>query len=127
MRWLILSFTCFLGRIFLRLRYSVKIKGKDLLKNSHLNKNAGILFLPNHPALVDPILIAMYLWPKYKFHPIVVEYIFRQSGINFFMKLMGALPIPNFDNSLNEIKLKDRKSTRLNSSHIPLSRMPSSA
>ena len=27
----------------------------------------------------------------------------------------------------NKIMLKDRKSTRLNSSHIPLSRMPSSA
>ena len=29
--------------------------------------------------------------------------------------------------AINEIDAEDRKSTRLNSSHIPLSRMPSSA
>ena len=33
-----------------------------------------------------------------------------------------------FEKSLHElVEFKDRKSTRLNSSHIPLSRMPSSA
>jgi hypothetical protein len=33
------------------------------------------------------------------------------------------IPLPNYINIAN----RDRKSTRLNSSHIPLSRMPSSA
>ena len=31
------------------------------------------------------------------------------------------------DTEISETSIKDRKSTRLNSSHIPLSRMPSSA
>jgi len=43
--------------------------------------------------------------------PIVVEYIFQQSGISFLMKLARALPIPNFDTSLNEIKLEKAKET----------------
>ena len=38
----------------------------------------------------------------------------------------GDLPVPGFA-SMVHARLPDRKSTRLNSSHIPLSRMPSSA
>ena len=42
------------------------------------------------------------------------------SRINKLLNLLGEMVI-------NKIKASDRKSTRLNSSHIPLSRMPSSA
>jgi long-chain-fatty-acid--[acyl-carrier-protein] ligase len=111
MRWLLVSFLCFIGRIFFRLRYSVKVKGKKILRKTSFNKNFGILFLPNHTAHIDPILISIYLWPKYKMRPIVVEYIYRQSGISLIMKLIKALPMPNFDTSLNEIKLNKAKET----------------
>lgn len=111
MRWLLVTLICFTLRILLRLRYSVKVKGIKLLKKAAFKKNAGILFLPNHSALVDPILIALYLWPKYKMRPIVIDYIFRQSGINLIMKLIRALSMPNFDTSLNEVKLKKAKET----------------
>lgn len=111
MRWLLVTFICFIGRILIRLRYSIKIKGKDLLKKSFKEKNAGILFLPNHPAHIDPILIVLNLWPAYQMRPIVVEYIFRQTGINFIMKLVRALSMPNFDTSLNEVKLVKAKET----------------
>ena len=111
MRWFLVSLFCLLGRALLWLRYSVTIKGKDLLTEENFNKSQGILFLPNHPAHIDPIILAVHLWPKFKFRPIVVEYIYRQSGINFAMKLIRALSMPNFDTSLNEIKLKKAKET----------------
>ena len=38
-----------------------------------------------------------------------------------------AQPVVVIDGRLNDAAWRDRKSTRLNSSHIPLSRMPSSA
>ena len=46
--------------------------------------------------------------------------------------LLMASPIPAlaeriWDSDLKRFLTEDRKSTRLNSSHIPLSRMPSSA
>ncbi|NGX33780.1 MAG: Bifunctional protein Aas [Candidatus Anoxychlamydiales bacterium] len=106
MRYLLLSLLCLIGRGLIKLRYSVKIKGKNLLKKHKFNPNSGILFLPNHPAHIDPILIALYFWPKFKMRPIVIEYIFRQSGIGFLMRLVKALSIPNFDTALNEVKLK---------------------
>jgi len=111
MNWLLATLMCIIGRIFIPLRYSIKIKGKKILKKYKFNKNAGILFLPNHVAHIDPILITLYFWPKYKMRPIVVEYIFRQSGIRFIMELVKALSMPNFDTSLNEIKLKKAKET----------------
>ena len=40
---------------------------------------------------------------------------------------VGAQPSDNVAMLVKKLKTKDRKSTRLNSSHIPLSRMPSSA
>ncbi|MBN2478968.1 MAG: AMP-binding protein, partial [Parachlamydiales bacterium] len=110
-RWLLVTFICFVSRLLLRLRYSVKIKGRHLLTKEALNKKDGILFLPNHPAHIDPLLLTVHLWPNFKLRPIVVEYIFRQSGINLIMRLIRALSMPNFDTSLNEIKLKKAKQT----------------
>ena len=50
---------------------------------------------------------------------------------DFFNFLADSRNIKSLDSSSDKIKkfllIKDRKSTRLNSSHIPLSRMPSSA
>jgi long-chain-fatty-acid--[acyl-carrier-protein] ligase len=111
MRWLLVTFICFLGKLLIRLRYSIKIKGMENLKKTHFNKDTGILILPNHPAHIDPILVVIYFWPKYQIRPIVVEYIYRQSGISLIMKLIRALSMPNFDTSLNEVKLKKAKET----------------
>ena len=52
MRRLFLSVFCFFGKMILSLRYNIKVQGKDVLKAPQLKKG-GILFLPNHPALLD--------------------------------------------------------------------------
>ena len=106
MRWLIGSFLAFFGRFIFSLRYKIKIVGRKNLKKKNFNKKSGILFLPNHPALVDPIFITMLLWPRFKVHPLVVEYVYRQTGINAIMRLVKAYSIPNLDTSLNEIKIR---------------------
>ena len=100
-----MSCLCYLGRLLIKLRYSIKIEGlHELYDSEKLNKNEGILFLPNHPAHIDPIVISMLLWPKFKFHPIVIEYIYMQTGINFLMRMIKAYSIPNLETSINDIK-----------------------
>ena len=47
-------------------------------------------------------------------------------GVSSIRGQFQNIPVNLFSKSINEL-LEDRKSTRLNSSHIPLSRMPSSA
>ena len=52
----------------------------------------------------------------------------EECGHNFEAQAdVGNVELIKYDGVLDDIKLGDRKSTRLNSSHIPLSRMPSSA
>lgn len=107
MKWFLATLLSFFGRIIFSLRYKIEVRGRDVLSKKNFNKNEGILFLPNHPALVDPIFVGIHLWPKFKAHPLVVEYVYRQSGINLVMKLVGALSVPNLDSSFNEIKIKN--------------------
>lgn len=102
----ILLFFCTLGRFFFSLRYRFEIKGLELLTKERLNRKGGVLFLPNHPAYIDPILIVLNLWPKFHMRPLVIEYVYRQTFVHTFMKLVNALTIPSFKTSINELKLK---------------------
>lgn len=99
-----LNFGCFFARLVLSLRYSVKVKGKKEL--CKFAEKESLLFLPNHPAHVDPILVVTHLWPIFKIRPIVVEYIYRQPGIYRIMKWLHALSIPNMDTALTEMKTR---------------------
>ncbi|MEI6243245.1 MAG: AMP-binding protein, partial [Chlamydiota bacterium] len=91
-------------RALLSLRYRIHVKGLDQL--SSLNKEKGILFFPNHPAHIDPIVVICLLGRRFLPRPIVVEYIYRKPFVQFFMKLIRAIPIPNFETALNEIKIQ---------------------
>ena len=107
MRHFILKTFAYIGRALLSLRYKITIQGSELLTKENLNKKAGVLFLPNHPAHIDPIILCLALWPKFKMRPLVIEYVFRHIGLKTIMKLVDALPIPNFESSVNEFKLKN--------------------
>lgn len=107
MRFLFALFLSYFGRVIFSLRYRIKVTGLQYLDKSNFKKDVGILFLPNHPALVDPVFISMYIWPRFRIRPLVVEYVYRQKGIHTLLRLIGALPIPNMDTSLNEVKIKN--------------------
>ena len=99
------TFLAFLLRKGLSLRYRVEIRGLETLTPEKLNRPGGILFLPNHPAHVDPMLIGLLLWPRYRMRPLAIEYIYRQPWMAPLMKLVKALPIPNFETSVNQLKI----------------------
>ena len=52
---------------------------------------------------------------------------YHRHGLHYYPKLLGAVPFTPASGRRLLAEDADRKSTRLNSSHIPLSRMPSSA
>lgn len=91
---------------FLSLRYKIEVRGKENLTTDQLKREGGILFLPNHAAHIDPFFLFLILWPKYRIRPLVIEYIYRLRILRRGMRIVRALPIPNFDSSINEIKLK---------------------
>lgn len=88
-------------------RYRVKIKGLETLDAEHLKKTGGVLFLPNHVTVfVDSSLIVMALWPKFSIRPMVIEYMYYLPIVNSVMRLLNALPVPNFGVSSNSLKRK---------------------
>lgn len=104
----ILAYTLFyLIRFSLWFRYSVTIKGLENINPEILNKPGGVLFLPNHPTVfVDPTLVALAIWKKYPVRPIIVEYMYYTPIINWLMRFMNAIPVPNFVNTSNSLKKK---------------------
>lgn len=88
-------------------RYRVEIRGLDKLNQENLNKPGGILFLPNHPTVfVDPTLVTLAVWDKFPIRPMIVEYMYYTPIINWVMRLVDAIPIPNFNSTSNSLKRK---------------------
>lgn len=96
-------------RMLIWLRYRIEIKGKESLSPQKLLKNRGVLFLPNHPAQTDALILFTLFYRKFRMRPLVVEYMYRNPLLRPFMKLTKALPIPNFDTAVNQLKLKQAK------------------
>jgi long-chain-fatty-acid--[acyl-carrier-protein] ligase len=93
-------------KLLMWLRYRMTFKGLDALTAERLNRKGGALFLPNHPAEIDPILIIISLWRPFKPRPLVVEHFYYLKGVRFFMNLVRALPLPDFNGSSNKWKMK---------------------
>ncbi|MGE3954014.1 MAG: AMP-binding protein [Parachlamydiales bacterium] len=100
MRKLVGILASHLVRWILALRYRVKWVGLD-----QVPKEGGLLFLPNHPALIDPVILSAYLWPKWEVRPLITEYIFYIPGLHtLFTWLARAVPIPAFVKGTNSYK-----------------------
>ena len=61
-------------RALVSLRYRLEIIGLEKLTPDQFKRSGGIVFLPNHPAEIDPILLEMVLWRKFQPRPLVVEH-----------------------------------------------------
>lgn len=87
---------CFMAILLLKLRYKVKIHGIEEIK--HLASRGGILFLPNHPSEMDPVVLFVYLYPIFGLAPIVADTFFDVPLIGFILKkIVKARGIPNLD------------------------------
>ncbi|NGX39226.1 MAG: Bifunctional protein Aas [Chlamydiae bacterium] len=80
-------------RCLLSLRYKIEVKGLSNIPKSM----KGILFLPNHPAEMDPQIMMQIFWPSFRPRPLAVEHFYYQKGLRFFMDMVRALPLPTMD------------------------------
>ncbi len=88
------------------IRYRLKVTGLEKLTPANLPKKGGILFLPNHPAEIDPVIMSLILWNKYQVHPIVLEDWYYSKLFHYPMKLVEAVPLPDFNGAVNKWKQK---------------------
>jgi acyl-CoA synthetase (AMP-forming)/AMP-acid ligase II/acyl carrier protein len=77
-------------RWILLLRYSIRISG---LEKVIAKGNKGILFLPNHPALIDPVILFAYLHDKFAPHAIGDRDQVDRFMIRWFAKRLGVRTI----------------------------------
>lgn len=89
-----------------RCRYSFNVRGLKELRKSQFHNEGGILFLPNHPAEIDPIILYMMTRKKFRPRPLVTEGFYYLQGAHYFMKLVGAMPIPHIATIGNKWKMK---------------------
>jgi len=81
-------------RWLLALRYRVEIRGLDRVA---VRGRRGILFLPNHPALIDPVILTAHLY--HRFRPRAVADIDQIDRflIRRLARRMRVFPIPSFE------------------------------
>lgn len=78
--------------LLLRLRYRITIEGLSQILEKG---NSSILFLPNHPALIDPVIVMSLLYADFKPRPLVDEEQVEKKWIRCLMKHMNAVLIPD--------------------------------
>lgn len=106
-----LDLICNIVRWTLSLRYRFEIKGLQKIDEKHLPRSGGVLFLANHPALIDPVITYSLLWPKFHPRPVATEYVYETTGINTLMLAMRGVPVPDFDVTGSSLKRKRAEET----------------
>lgn len=86
----------FLISLLVKLRYRVKLHDFDKIK---LENGKGVLFLPNHPALIDPFIVYTTLMKKFAPRVLIDEKQSQRPGMRFICKKINALPIPDISKS----------------------------
>jgi 1-acyl-sn-glycerol-3-phosphate acyltransferase/acyl carrier protein len=77
----------------IRLRYSITIDGLEEIKKK--NQTKGILFLPNHPAVIDPVILGAILYLHFKVRPLVDKEQIKAPVVHFFMEKIRSIEIPD--------------------------------
>jgi long-chain-fatty-acid--[acyl-carrier-protein] ligase len=91
-----------LVRFLVFLRYRVAVKGEENLIPDKFKRPGGIIFLPNHPAEIDPVILESLLWTRFNPRPLVVEHFYYLKGFKLFMDLVKAMPLPTMDVMANK-------------------------
>jgi long-chain-fatty-acid--[acyl-carrier-protein] ligase len=81
-----------LSRFLLWLRYRVRVRGLDEVARRGAR---GIVFLPNHPALIDPIILMTLLNKRFAPRAVADQDQIDRPFIRWFAKVAGVLPLPS--------------------------------
>ncbi|MGM0440188.1 MAG: AMP-binding protein [Chlamydiota bacterium] len=93
-------------KLALKVRYRWHVKGLEKINPENLNPDKGILFLPNHPSYLDPAIVSIALYKKFKPRPLTIEYMYYTPWLHGLLRRLRALPIPNFEDTHNTLKMK---------------------
>lgn len=79
-------------RGLLALRYRIRTKGLDAIA---ARGTGGILFLPNHPALIDPVIVYTTLHQRFRPRALADRDQTQRSIMKWVSRQIGTIPIPD--------------------------------
>lgn len=89
LRW----FACYFFRALVWLRYRVTTRGLEQVRAL----KGPTLILPNHPALIDPLITMTRTWPAKQPRPMLFVGNFKGLLLRGLMKLLNAAEVPPLD------------------------------
>ena len=104
------SVFCRLIRLLLCIRYKIEVRGLEEVSYLKGSK-PGILFLPNHPAEIDPIILMAILGPKFFPRGVVVEHFYYLKGFKKILDFGRVVPVPSMEEKANKWKKKELEKT----------------
>ncbi len=79
-------------RILLRTRYKILVKGTEVFQHP-----SPMLILPNHQALVDPIVLISQIYKYSSVMPVISEIYFDLPVIKYFFRRWGAVRVSDLE------------------------------
>lgn len=104
--YIVTSFFCGLAKVLLKMRYRIEVHGLDEVKKAFGDTPKGVLFLPNHPAQIDPVILSMILWNRYHPRPLVLDPYYRLKLVGPLLRIARAIPVPITSDFINKWKRK---------------------
>jgi 1-acyl-sn-glycerol-3-phosphate acyltransferase len=86
------KFLAFLIRGALRSRYRVTMKGTEKIA-----LNSPVLYLPNHPALIDPIILLSQIYRFSTATPVISEKYYNIPMVRWYFKRLGAVSVSDLE------------------------------
>jgi len=82
----------FLVRILLRVRYKITINGSGII-----HKDQPVLFLPNHQAMIDPIILLSQIYRFSSAIPVISEKYYDYPVVRLFFRRWGAVRVSDLE------------------------------
>lgn len=79
-------------RILLRLRYRITINGEDVIRT-----DAPVLYLPNHPAMIDPVMLLSEIYRFSSAIPVISENYYDIPLAKWYFRRMGAVRVSDLE------------------------------
>jgi 1-acyl-sn-glycerol-3-phosphate acyltransferase len=79
-------------RILLRVRYKIMVKGSEIFQ-----KDSAVLLLPNHQALIDPIILLSQIYRFSQATPVISEKYYDIPVAKSFFRRLGAVRVSDLE------------------------------
>ena len=79
-------------RLLIHLRYKVTVKGTEILQN-----HSPVLFLPNHQALIDPVILLSEIYKYTTVTPVISEKYFDLPLAKWYFRWMRAVRVSDLE------------------------------